>query len=250
MLLSKSENILIEQTTSVANEILTPVMDVLVLPAELMLSGYNYLRSLQKIDIENKNLRADNRRLTIANSQNKALETENHLLSQMLNYAVPPEVEFITAKVVAEEGDAFAHAITVYIGNNSKITKGQVVIGDKGIVGRVEKVGRNYAKIFLINDINSKIPVMIEKSRVRGILSGENSLLPKMIFIPLETEIIEGDIVVTSGIGGIFPSGMRVGEVVSSGKGAVQVKPFNDLNRLEYVQIVNYPMPDLEELNQ
>lgn len=110
----------------------------------------------------------------------------------------------MTAKVVAEEGGAFAHAITVYTAGSPVVRKGQVVVGNKGVIGRVEKTGADYAKIFLVNDINSKIPVMTEKSRIRGVLAGENDLLPKMVFIPLDAGVKVGDRIITSGIGGVF----------------------------------------------
>ncbi len=244
MLLSKSENVLIEQTSSAANEIVSSAVDVLVLPATAMVKGYEYLRSLRKIDQENQQLREENRRLIIANAKNRALEVENRILSQMLNYQVPPEASFITAKVVAEEGSAFAHSLTVYTGGNKNVRKGLVVLGSKGVIGRVEKTGSDYAKIFLVNDINSKIPVITEKGRVKGVLSGENVPLPKMMFIPLDAKVEVGDRIVTSGIGGVFPAGLPVGQIVSKDKAGVTVRPYDHLNRLEYVQIVDYKLPD------
>ena len=243
MMLNKTENVLIETTSSAANEVLSPAIDVLVMPATLLIKGYDYFRSLRKIDMENKELRKEIRHLIIENTKTRALEIENNLLSQMLNYVAPPEASFVTARVVAEEGNAFSHAITVYIGDNQKILKGQVAIGTNGVIGRVESVGRNYAKIFLINDISSKIPVMIEKSRTRAILSGENTPLPKLIFVPLDAELEVGDTIVTSGVGGIFPAGLLVGRIVSIDSDGIKVKPFNDLSRLEYVQIVDYRLP-------
>ncbi len=244
MLLNKSENTLIEKTSGTAGEVVSSVIDVLVMPATVLVKSYEYLRSLRKIDMENQALREENRRLTIANAERRALAVENALLAQLLNYTPPPKASFVTAKVVAEEGSAFAHAVTVYTAGNESVRKGQVVIGNKGVIGRVEKTGDNYAKIFLVNDINSKIPVMTEKSRVRGVLSGENSLLPKMIFIPLDAGVSIGDRVITSGIGGVFPSGLPVGKVVSVDREGVKVKPFDNLNNLEYVQIVDYKLPD------
>jgi len=244
MLLNKSENVLVEKTSGIADEIVSSAVNVLVMPASVLVEGYEYLRSLHKIDLENQALRDENRRLTIANAKNRALEIENKLLSRLLNYTPPPEASYVTAKVVAEEGGAFAHAVTVYINGNRNVRKGQVVLGDKGVVGRVEKAGFDYAKIFLVNDINSKIPVMTETSRIRGVLAGENDLLPKMVFIPLEAGIKVGDRIVTSGIGGVFPAGLPVGKVISVDRDGVRVKPYDNLSSLEYVQIIDYKLPD------
>ena len=114
----------------------------------------------------------------------------------------------------------------------------------RSVIGRVEKTGADYAKIFLVNDINSKIPVMTEKSRIRGVLAGENDLLPKMVFIPLDAGVKVGDRIITSGIGGVFPAGLPVGKVVSVDREGVKVRPFDNLSSLEYVQIVDYKLPD------
>lgn len=227
-----------------AGEIVSSAVDVLVMPAAVLVKGYEYLRSLRKIDLENRALREENRRLTIANAESRALLVENVLLRQLLNYTPPPEASFVTAKVVAEEGGAFAHAITVIRAGSPVMRKGQVVVGNKGVIGRVEKTGADYAKIFLVNDINSKIPVMTEKSRIRGVLAGENDLLPKMVFIPLDAGVKVGDRIITSGIGGVFPAGLPVGKVVSVDREGVKVRPFDNLSSLEYVQIVDYKLPD------
>ena len=166
------------------------------------------------------------------------------MLSGLINYVVPPQAEFITAKVVAQEGTAFAHSLTVYIGENSRVEKGQVAISDKGVVGRVEDVGFRYAKIALINNINSKISVMIESSRVRGMMVGQNDVWPDLVFLPLDADLKVGDRVVTSGIGGVFPVGLPVGKIASVSKSGVKIEPANNLSRLEYVMIVDYKLPD------
>lgn len=247
MLLNKTDNALIEKTSTTAGEIIAPLTEIFVLPASLTLDGYDYLRSLRKIDEENQQLRAENRRLIMANAKNRALEIENRILSEMLNYVAPPEADFVTAKVVAEEGTAFAHSLTVYIGGGRKVSKGQVVISDKGVIGRVEEAGVRYAKIALINNINSKISVMIEESRIRGMMVGQNDVWPELVFLPLDAKINVGDKVITSGIGGVFPAGLPVGTVASINKNGIKIKPANDLSRLEYVMIVDYKLPDPAE---
>ncbi len=244
MLLNKTNNTLIEKTSTTAEEIVAPVTELLVFPANLVLSGYEYLRSLHKIDTENKALREENRRLIIANAKNRALEIENKILAELLNYEVPSEAEFITAKVVAQEGTSFAHSLTVYINDNSRVKKGQVAISDKGVVGRVEEVGTHYAKIALINSINSKISVMLEKSRVRGIMIGKNDIWPELVFLPRDAEIFVGEKVITSGIGGVFPVGLPVGAIAAIDESGIKIKPANSLSRLEYVMIVDYKLPD------
>ena len=244
MLLNKTDNALMEKTSVTVEEFVAPITKILVFPAKAILDIYDYLRSLQKIDNENQELRDENRRLIIANAQNKALLIENRLLADMLNYIGLPQAEFVTAKVVSQEGNPFAHSLTVYLGDCGKVKKGQVALSDKGVVGRVVAVGNKYAKIALLNNINSKISVMTENSRIRGMLVGKNDILPELKFLPLESEVKVGDEIITSGVGGVFPVGLPIGKVFSVEGSVIKVRPAHDLSRLEYVMIVNYGLPD------
>ncbi len=244
MLINKTDTVIIDKTSSVATDIVSPVLDFLVIPAKALANVYDYFKELQKIRDDNRRLREENRQLLILRDWARALEIENHLLSGLLNYTPPPESSFITARVIAEEGDAFSHSLIAYTGDGA-VQKGQVAVSDKGVVGRVDKVGNMYSKILLITDINSKIPVMVERTRVRGILSGDNTATPRMVFIPLSAELTVGDRVVTSGVAGVFPPGLPVGKISSVEKNNVKIKPFTNLERLEYIKIIDYKLNDI-----
>ena len=239
MLVNKTDTVIIDKTSSVATDVVSSMIDVLVIPAKMLAKGYDYFRDLKQIYKDNQRLKEENQRLNVIYDRYRALEIENKLLSELLNYVIPPEMELVTGRVIAEEGDAFSHSMIAYTGDE-KVKKGQVAMAEKGVVGRVDRVGINYARVILITDINSKIPVMVEKSRVRGILSGDNTNLPKLIFIPLDAGISVGDRIVTSGVAGVFPTGFPVGRVVSVRKGEVTVKPFSNLEQLEYIKLINY----------
>ena len=240
MLINKTDTVVIEKTSSVATDIVSPLIDVLVAPARAMAGVFDYFRDLGHIYSDNQKLREENKRLQIISDKSRALEIENKLLSKLLNYTPPPKATFITARVIAEEGDAFSHSIIAYTGGEGNVKKGQVVMGDNGVIGRVDKPGKRYAKIILITDINSKIPVMVERTRIRGILSGDNTSVPKMIFIPLSAKLSVGDRIITSGVAGVFPPGLPIGKVSSIEKNNVKVKTFGNLDRLEYVKIIDY----------
>ena len=245
MLINKTDTILIEKTSSVATDIMSPMIDVFVVPAKAVAGIYDYFKELKQIREDNKKLRKENRYLMGNLDRAKALEIENKLLANMLNYTSPPEAKFVTARVIAEEGDAFSHSLIAYTGHINKVKKGQVALSDKGVVGRIDKVGEMYSKIILITDINSKIPVMVERTRVRGILSGDNTPCPRMIFIPLEAELSVGDRIVTSGVAGVFPAGLPIGRISSIEKNDVKVTTFSNLDRLEYIKLVDYNLDDV-----
>lgn len=251
MLVNKTDTVLIEKTSNVATDVVSPVIDVLVIPAKLIAHAYDYFSDLKEIHADNLRLKEENRKLNLLYDKFKSLEIENRLLTDLLNYVTPPKSDFITARVIAEEGDAFSHSMIAYVGE-AGARKGQVAMSDKGVVGRVDRAGHAYARILLITDINSKIPVLVESSRVRGILSGDNTSLPKLVFTPLDAGINIGDRIVTSGVAGVFPAGLPIGKVVSVGKNEIAVKPFSSLEQLEYIKLINYGLEGLlkdSELN-
>lgn len=244
MIFDKTENVVIEKTSTIANDAVGPLMDVFLLPARGISATYDYFRELKAIHKDNEKLREENKILLQMRDKARALEIENKILSNLLNYTPPPEVKFYTARVIAEEGDAFSHSLIIYTGNNKGLKKGQVVLSENGVVGRIESVGRYYARVITIADINSKIPVIIERTRMRAILAGDNTSAPKLTFLPLIAEIETGDRIITSGIAGTFPAGLPIGIIKSTERGNIRITPFSDFDKLEYVRIVDY---NLEE---
>lgn len=253
MLFNKTDTVLIDKTSSVAADIFSPMVELLAIPAKVVSGTLNYFYDFKNIRDENEKLRKENRELVIKSSRAASLEVENKLLARLLNYVPPKSADFIVAKVVAEENNAFSRALIIYTAGMKNVEKGQVVLSDSGVVGRIEKVGMIYSKVLLLTDINSKVPVVVERTRVRGIISGNNTSIPNLIFTPLDAEIFVGDKIVTSGVAGIFPSGLPIGKVMSVDKNNIKIKTFSDLDRLEYVRIVDYHLADTsyeEDINQ
>ena len=247
MMVNKTDTILIDKTSSMATGILSPAVDVLIVPARLVAHVYDYFKDMSLAYEENKFLKKENRKLRLIGEQARALEIENRLLSRILNFTKPPVDKLTTARIVAEEGDAFSHSLIAYIGKNNIVEKGQIVLNEDGVVGRIDKIGNSYAKILLLTDINSRIPVVLEKNRTRGMVAGDNTLNPKLVFLPLSSEVNIGDRLVTSGVAGVFPPGLPVGFVSKIDKREIRIQPYADLNSLEYVKIVSFE--NVDELN-
>lgn len=240
MMLSKADTVVLDKTTGTVSAILSPIIKIMQLPGEFVYAGYEKVRDIAKVYSDNKKLKKENLDILKLKNQIRTLEAENKLLSDMLNYTPPSEANFITAKVVAEEGDGFSHSLIVYIGENHNVYKGQVVLGKDSVVGRIDYVSGSYAGVLLITDIGSKIPVIIERNRERGILSGDNTLTPKLLFTTLDADIKNGDMIVTSGVAGVFPSGLPIGRVSFIRKDEIEVTTITDIEQLEYVKIVDY----------
>lgn len=244
MLLSKADNLVLNQVNNSVLVVFNPIIKVLQLPAQVAFGIYDTIRDVAMVYQENKALKRENLDLLMLKNQVRTLKIENKLLGRMLHYTPPPEASFITAKIVAEEGDAFSHSMIAYANDTQNIHKGQVVLGAESVVGRVDDVNGRYIRILLFTDINSKIPVMVERSRARGILSGDNTTTPKLLFTVLGADINEGDMLVTSGVAGVFPAGLPVGIVSNISKDVISVETITDIERLEYVKIVDYGVYD------
>ena len=251
MMLSKADTLILNKISNSLSRGLSPVIQVMQFPAEVVYAIYDKIRDISLVYSENKRLKAENTELLMLKNQVRTLKAENKLLGQMLNYAPPPEATYITAKIVAEEGHGFSHSLIAYSENASQDRKGQVVLGAQSVVGRVESVSGSYIRVLLFTDINSKVPVILERNRIRGILSGDNTTVPKLLFTATGADIKEGDVVVTSGVAGVFPTGLPIGVISKITKDAIAVETISDIERLEYVKIVDYGVYDgMLKLNQ
>lgn len=251
MMLSKADTLILNKITNSVVQSFSPVVRVMQFPAEVLYAVYDKIRDITLVYSENKHLKAENADLLMLKNQMRTLKAENKLLGQMLNYTPPPEASYITAKIVAEEGDGFSHSLIAYTDNASQVRKGQVVLGAESVVGRVESVSGSYIRVLLFTDINSRVPVVIERNRIRGILSGDNTTVPKLLFTAAGSDIKDGDMVVTSGVAGVFPTGLPIGVVSKITKDAISVETISDIERLEYVKIVDYGVYDgMLKLNQ
>jgi rod shape-determining protein MreC len=143
--------------------------------------------------------------------------------------------------VVADTGGPFVHTVIVDAGAMRGVSKGMAAVNERGLVGRVTGVGARSARVLLLTDFNSRIPVMVEPSRDHAILAGDNTHEPGLIFLPLNPSLAVGDRVVTSGRGGVLPPGLPIGVVGAIDEDKIAVTPFVDWDRLEYVRLLQYP---------
>ncbi len=240
MLLGKADALLMERFRAQVTDSLAPVLDVVSRPVASAGRLIESARELAALHEENERLRRDRARLLQWQDVARRLEAENKALKAQLKFVPPPAAGFVSARVVADTGGAFAHSLLINAGTGDGVRKGQAVVTGDGLVGRIAGVASRSARILLITDLNSRIPVLVEPSRIRAILAGDNSDRPRIIHTPPGAMISPGDRVVTSGHGGAFPAGLAVGHVTSVAEGVVVVEPFVERSRLEYVRVVDF----------
>ena len=240
MLIGKADTVLVERARDAVTDAVTPILRVMSEPASVVADVVNNLRELAAIREQNAELREANARLLQWQSAAQRLDTENKSLRGLTSLVPEPGASFVTARVVADTGGAFAQSILITAGQSSSVRKGQVVLAGEGLVGRVMQAGLLSARVLLITDINSRIPVQVGEAGNRAILAGDNSLRPRLLFLGNKTAAAPGDKVVTSGDAEAFPPGLPIGQVARVDEGAVEVEPFVVRDKLQYVRVVDY----------
>jgi len=239
MLLSKSETLVVEKVSTVVIDVFSPVMSVVSQPAATIKNAVKTVHELVNLRQENIQLKRENERLLLAQEAARRLSSENKVLQTLLKLSPEPKMQFITARVIADSGGAFVRTVIVNTGRRNGVRKGQAAITGEGLAGRVIAVGSRSARVLLVTDISSRVPVLVETSRNRAILSGDNSSMPQLTFLPANSIVKAGHRIVTSGHGGVFPAGLLVGHIVDAPNGIMRVKPKVNFQKLEYIRLVD-----------
>lgn len=240
MLIGKADTVLVERARDAVTDAVTPVLRVMSEPASVVADFVNNLRELAAIREENAELREANNRLLQWQSVAQRLESENKSLRSLTALVPEPNATFVTARVVADTGGAFAQSILITAGQSSGVKKGQIVLAGEGLVGRVMQAGRYSARVLLLTDINSRIPVLVGEAGNRAILAGDNGLRPRLLFLGNKTAAAPGDKVVTSGDAEAFPPGLPIGQVARVEEGMAEVEPFVVRDKIQHVRVVDY----------
>jgi len=240
MLLGRATPGFPEHARTALSDALAPIYGALSIPLDAARATGATVHDAFSLRGENAALRAENDRLRHWYDVAMALDAENATLKANLHWVPDPTLSFVTAHVVADAGGVYARSVLISVGPNHTVQKGQIALDANGLVGRVTEVGARSARILLITDINSRIPVMLEVSHAHAILVGGNTAEPKLIYLPEGTHPAEGERVVTSAEANAFPSGLLVGTVHYTGSGAPAVAPSANLDRLEIVRVFDY----------
>jgi rod shape-determining protein MreC len=244
VILGKADQLMFESLRVSVTDAASPTLDVLSRPLAALGHLANHTREFLSVYQDNRRLVAENERLLNWQQAALKLAAENAQLRQLLKLTPEPTITFITARVIANSGGAYVRSLMVHAGRENGVARGQAAVTGEGLVGRVSEVGSRAARIILITDLNSRVPVVVEGPQQRALLSGDNSERPCLHYLDAGAGIKVGDRVVTSGQGGVFPPGLPVGVVASIDGEAPRVEPYVELSQVEYLRIVDYGLAD------
>ena len=226
-----------------------PVLSVLAGPVAFIQDVFGHVEDYFGVMEQNKALREENEELR--QWMHEALELRKTVAAyeSLQSYSAPPEAVPIDAFVIGEANDAFARSMIVNAGAAKGVRDRQAVVDDRGLVGRVVNVGRNSARILLLTDLQSRIPVYVEGAEIDGILVGRTRGRPVIDFTESSEafELSPGQRVLTSGAGGALPRGLPVGEIYRVQQAKASVDLYANYARTRLVRVINFQFAQLEE---
>jgi len=210
------------------------------------------LKRAERLEHENEDLRKANAKLLAENNTLRSFEKENAELRQALKYREISRFELVPARVIAREPSTWWQYVTIDRGQRDGVELNQAVVSTRGLVGKIASVSATTSKVVLLGDENCRVAATLEGTNEQGIIIGQptemGAVQCRMTFISRTASIDVGQLAFTSGLGGVFPQGLRIGEVSqlvplrdTGGHGLyreVIVQPSADLSKLDFLFVV------------
>lgn len=240
VVLGKADQLVFNSVRTAVSDAAAPILEAFSRPLAAAGSMIDKMHMLVTTYQENERLESENARLLQWQQTALNLVADNQKLRGLLKAVPENSVSYVTARVIANSGGAYVRTVLINAGTEDHVARGQAAITGEGLVGRLTEVGNRAARVLLITDLNSRIPVIIENSHVNAVLAGDNSERPRLLYLPSPDAVKVGDRVVTSGEGGVFPPGLPVGVVSAIDAGGPRIEPYVELSQVGYILVVDY----------
>jgi rod shape-determining protein MreC len=206
-------------------------------------------RDLRDLRARNQQLESLVDELMIENVRLKEVEAQNEDLRRKLAFSETHPQYILKAaevkgRVIGYEPSNFMSVLVIDVGKRHGIHKSMPVVSERGLVGRIHSVGTNWAKVLLIIDPSSSVAALAQASRASGVVSGHLGQELTMGYVAQEETVNVGDVILTSGMGGDYPKGLVIGQVLEVHRRDIDpfqeatVRPAVDFGKLEYVLVI------------
>lgn len=219
----------------------------------------DFFLNFSEVKLENEELKEKNTKLANELIEYESLKDEVERLREALNFTESKNnYKYVGVNIIGYSGNSLSDGYIIDKGSNDGIAKNMVVVSSKGLVGKVTKVSSNFAIVQSILNENIAVAVMDQQTReATGVLQGlsdkKDNNMPVVYNLPINSDVKEGDIIITSGLGKIYPKEIPVGTVVSVEEDNVKVmksavvEPFVNFNELEELFVV-IPNSNIDEI--
>ncbi len=226
-------------------DMVTPMIVAVSEPVQAVSDWFGAFESSATTRERNASLADEVARLRLELQKKAGLEAENDRLRKLLNAGKRYVGKHIAARVLTDPGGVYVRSIIINAGRLRGVRRGLAVIAPEGMVGRIVEVGERSARVMLITDLNSRLPVRIAETGERAVVAGTNGRLLRLTYLAHEIKIKVGTKIVTSGHGGVLPPGIEVGQVVEITRSGVFVQPNIPWNQLSHVRVIDFTTPGL-----
>jgi rod shape-determining protein MreC len=224
---------------------LNPLQSALAKIHRGALGTWHVFTDWRAVRTENTVLRADNERMRVQSLQAREIDEENRRLRRLLSLRDRLPLTTLTGEIIGREGGGWARSLTVNRGRTDGIAQQMPAIVPEGLVGRVAQVRMSASVVQLLNDPTSTVGAVVQRTRTAGLIEGEPSGGLRFKFMARDgADVTPGDLIVTSGVGTLFPKGIPVGRVTAiEDKGSALfhfavVAPAVDFARVEEVLLL------------
>ena len=242
---------------SVLTTFVSPIQYIASLPASLLNASSNRIISQEELIAENDLLIQQMMALQADNQRYQSLLAENEQLRKLLDAPVQTALPKTVAELMAVDNNPYSLQVLINKGSLSGVYNSQPVIDDQGIVGQIVDVAQTTSRVLLVSDLSHAIPVRILRNNLRLIANGSGELNALNVrHVAHSADIAEGDILVTSGLGNIFPEGYPVAVIASVVRdegqpfATVKATPLARLDRLRYLLLLGRENTPLETRNE
>ena len=235
----------VTKVESIVGTVFTPIQKVFYQMGEEISNFFSSISEIGTLRATNEKLKKEVEKLRKENIQLQELMNENKRLKEALNFKTENvELDLKLATITGKNPGNWFNTFTIDKGKNEGIKPGMAVLDEKGnMIGQITEVGDKWAKVLAIIDRNSSVSAVAVRTRDNGVVRGDSNGGLIMIYLPLDAELIEGDVVTTSSMSR-FPKGLIIGKVskVTRDPGSLLkqavIEPAADFERLEYVFVV------------
>ena len=224
---------------------MTPVVTFLSIPSRWLKTIKDKVNSAISLYQRNEELEAENKNLRAWRALALQLQSEQEVVKRMAKYVSYSRTQEVTARLVMDTGDKFSRSYIALAGSKNAVSEGNIALTDKGLFARVIEVGDYGCRLMLLTDYSSRVPVLIGKNRIAGVLAGDNTNQPKILFVENPELVAVGDVVLTSGYMGVYPAGLNIGIVNHVTEAEMTVDLFETGENLEFVRLIDFGLSDV-----
>ncbi len=237
----------VERLRSAFIDKMVPTFDWAMLPVTKALGMLGSFQSYARIYEQNQELRRELQQMKAWKEAAVQLEQQNAKLLSQNQVRLDPKLTSVSGVVLADSGSPFRQSVLLNVGARDGVQDGWATMDGLGLVGRISGVGATTARVLLLTDTSSRLPVVIQPSGQRALLSGDTSNYPLLDLIENADLVRPGDRVISSGDGGLVPAGLLVGQVVLGSDQRLRLRLAADYERLDFLRVLRArPQPVIE----